>query len=80
MILPAKHLKPDRSLLGIGSEILTELEDEQTVSELWERLQAARATQSKSISFDWFVVALSFLYAIGTIDYSDGIVSARSPS
>ena len=42
MILPGKHLRPDRSLLGIGAEILDILDQEQTISELWQRLQDRR--------------------------------------
>lgn len=78
MILPGKHLKQDRALLGVGSEILTALEQEQTVSELWERLQDTRDEHANPLSFDWFVVSLSFLYAIDAIGYDRGVLTVRS--
>lgn len=78
MILPGKHLKPDRALLGIGSEVLAELAHEQTVSELWERIQGRRDKCANPISFDWFTLSLSFLYAIDAIGYDDGVVFMRS--
>ena len=78
MILPGKHLKQDRALLGIGSEILAALEQEQTVSELWERVQDGRDELANPLSFDWFVISLSFLYAIGAVGYEQGVLTVRS--
>ena len=78
MILPGKHLKQDRALLGIGSEILASLEQDQTVSELWERVRECRGPRMHPLSFDWFVLSLSFLYSIGAVDYAHGVISARS--
>lgn len=75
MILPGKHLKHDRSLIGIGGEILTVVETEYTVSELWEQVQVRRSSQESPLSYDWFILSLSFLYAIGAIDYEHGLIS-----
>ena len=78
MILPGKHLGYDRALLGVGGELLAQLDEPRTVSELWERSRFARSDQLVPISFDWFILALSFLYAIAAIDYADGIVTAKA--
>ncbi len=78
MILPGKHLQQDRALLGVGAEILGHLEEERTVSELWERVRSARGPLATPLSFDWFVLALTFLYATTAIDFADGVISARS--
>ncbi|MHC2424219.1 hypothetical protein ACVII1_007220 [Bradyrhizobium elkanii] len=78
MILPGKHLRQDRSLLGIGGEVLTQLTEPRSVSELWERTRLARTPGSPPISFDWFVLTLSFLYSIAAIDQSEGIIFAKS--
>ncbi|MES9874575.1 MAG: ABC-three component system middle component 6 [Candidatus Sedimenticola sp. 6PFRAG7] len=75
MILPGKHLKHDRALIGIGSQILEVIEDEYTVSELWEHVQVSRLPQASPLSYDWFILALSFLYMIGAIDYDHGLIS-----
>jgi hypothetical protein len=77
MILPGKHLRNDRALLGVGGELLSQLGEPHTISELWERTRTARTDKSAPISFDWFILALSFLYAIAAVDYADGIVSAK---
>lgn len=76
MILPTKHLPQDRALLGIGAEILGELTEPRSVSELWEAVQKARGRNPSAapLSFDWFVLALNLLYAISAIDHRDGIL------
>ena len=78
MILPGKHLGYDRALLGVGGELLTQLNEPRTVSELWERTRQTRSDQSFPITFDWFILALSFLYAIAAIDYAEGLVTAKA--
>ena len=77
MILPGKHLRPERSLIGIGGDILALLEQDQTVSELWRRLQAQRASAKTAISFDWFVLSLSLLFATGAVGFERGLLSKR---
>jgi hypothetical protein len=78
MILPAKHLPQDRSLAGIGVDILTQLDEGRTVSELWERVRSARTPSASPLSFDWFILALTMLYAISAIEYASNIISMRS--
>ena len=74
MILPGKHLKPGRALLGLGVEVLQSLETGHSVSELWERVQEKRANAATAVSFDWFTLCLSFLYAVAAIDYDRGVL------
>jgi len=81
MILPTKHLAQDRTLLAVGAEILGQLKEPRSVSELWETVREARRRipDSAPLSFDWFVLALNLLYALSAIDHSNGIVR-REPS
>ena len=76
MILPGKHLRPDRALLSVGGDILSVLATPAQVSEVWERVLGLRSTRNGAspLSFDWFVLALSLLYAIKAIDLADGLV------
>jgi hypothetical protein len=78
MILPGKHLRQDRALLGIGGEILAQLREPRSVSELWERTRLARGSNALPITFDWFILTLSFLYAISAIDQTDGVIFAKA--
>ncbi len=82
MILPGKHLSPRRAIAGVGAEILAQLDRPRDVSDLWERVRAARAAlqASSPISFDWFVLSLTFLYAIQAIEEADGLLRAGSPA
>jgi hypothetical protein len=70
VILPGKHLKPDRALLSIGGEILTVMGDNATVSRLWDDVRALRAKREGigPLPFDWFLLALALLFAIGAVD------------
>ncbi len=82
MILPGKHLSPHRAIVGVGAEILAQLDRPRDVSELWERVRASRGAlqEASPISFDWFVLALTFLYAIGAIDEANGLVRPGEPA
>lgn len=79
MILPGKHLKPDRALLSIGGDILAVMGAEATVSSLWDDVRALRAERESAspLPFDWFLLALSLLFAIRAIDL-DGEILTRA--
>lgn len=76
MILPTKYLPHDRALLSVGAEILAQLKEPRTVSELWECVREDRQSKitATPLSFDWFVLALNLLYAVTAIEYSNGVV------
>jgi hypothetical protein len=78
MILPSKHLRTDRALLRIGAEILSHLDEARTVSELWERVRSVRSSSSTPLPFDWFVLALTLLYAIAAVELDDGVIKAKT--
>lgn len=81
MILPTKHLRPDRTLLGIGADILAGLTDPMTVSALWDymRLRRSASNAQAVIDYRWFVLALDFLHMIGAIDVDRGVIRKASP-
>ena len=72
MILPAKHLSQERCLSGVGAEIIRQLDRPLSASELWVRV--CRANENFAPTFDWFALALSFLYAINAIDYDGQLI------
>lgn len=77
MILPAKHIPAERSLSGVGAQILGLLDEPRTVSEVWVQTKQQRLANGAPITFDWFVLAVSWLYTIAAIDYADGLLSRR---
>lgn len=77
MILPGKHLRHDRAMLGVGAEILARLDQPRSVSELWEHVRATRRPNTTPLTFDWFVLSLSFLYAISAVEDASGLVVAK---
>jgi hypothetical protein len=79
MILPTKHIKPERALIGIGAELLQILEKEQTVSGLWDTFRRSRANSNiAQIGYDWFVLALDFLFIVDAIRFSKGVIKRNS--
>lgn len=66
MILPTKGITPRTALLSIGAEILRALSGAQTVSKLWDDFRRADESHS-TITYDWFLLALDLLFAMGII-------------
>lgn len=76
MILPTKHIRPERSLLTVGGDLLDCLREPKTVSRLWDELRAARggAAEPAPMNYDWFVLALDLLFMIGAIEFDRGLI------
>ena len=79
-ILPTKHIRPDRSLLGIGADLLAGLAKPRTVSGLWDHLRLRRtASNSSAVDYRRFVLALDLLHMLGAIDFERGVIHRASP-
>ena len=70
MILPTKHIKLSNSLLNVGAEILKHLDDDQTVTSLWNKAR----TVSYVKTFERFTLGLDLLFTIGIINFHDGLL------
>lgn len=72
MLLPTKGISPQRALLTVGADLLALLDSPTTVSGLWERYsQKTRSTDRREkITFDWFALALSMLFALHAVDWN----------
>ncbi|WP_424628520.1 ABC-three component system middle component 6 [Bradyrhizobium sp. SYSU BS000235] len=77
MILPGKHIKQDRALIAVGGDILSVLDRAMTVSSIWRKVQVMRATREDAspVSFDWFILALTLLYAISALDRDGDLIT-----
>lgn len=76
MILPTKHIRPERALLTIGSEILAVLRGPMTVSRVWDEVRRRRgeAAVHAPITYDWFVLALDLLFAVKAVELENGLL------
>jgi hypothetical protein len=76
MILPTKHIRPERALLTIGADMLERLRQPMTVSRLWDEVRGRRnnAAEPAPINYDWFVLALDLLFMIGAIEFDRGLL------
>ena len=79
MILPTKHIPEERSLLAVGGRILLLLKREHTISSLWDEVKKSGEPHAGSlvVPFDWFVLALDLLFALGTVDLQHGVLRRR---
>jgi hypothetical protein len=68
VILPSKHLSETRALLSVGALVLSRLRGEATVSQLWDKVRPRRREGALGLTFDWFVLALDLLFAVGAIE------------
>lgn len=76
MILPTKHILPNRSLLGVGAEILQILNARpMTVSALWSEVRGnAEVRLGGAIHYGWFILAVDLLYLIGVVVLRRGVL------
>lgn len=81
MILPTKYITPERSLLGVGAEILTIVKKQsETISGLWDKIRKKHAVSSKNtpISYRWFILSLDLLYLMEAIRFEKGLVTVKA--
>ena len=75
MILPTKHLRSEASLIYVGGIIQNIIASTPlTIDQLWHgtKREYVKHSQDSDITYDWFVLALSLLYTINAISFSDG--------
>ncbi len=81
MILPTKHVRPDRALIGVSAEVLQILNRSMTMSRLWDEVRGRRSLHAPNapIDYQWFILSLDLLYAIGALDFDRGLVRRVAP-
>lgn len=81
MILPTKHVRADRALIGVGGEVLGLLSEPMTVSRLWNAIRERRSSVSTSapVDYTWFILALDFLFMVGAIESKRGVIIRATP-
>ncbi len=75
MILPSKHISEERALLGVGAVLLSNLEQQQTVTSLWDKVRNNRSIGN----YERFVLALDLLHITGVISMSQGMLQREVP-
>lgn len=76
MILPTKHVRPDRALIGVGAEVLDILKRPMTMSRLWDEMRGRRSLHAPNapIDYRWFVLSLDLLFMIGAVEFDRGVI------
>ena len=70
ILLPDKHMPVDRSLIGLGSLLLSHLESSATPSNLWDRVREKPEVRG----YQEFVLTLGFLHTIGVVKLIQGFL------
>ncbi|WP_400217501.1 ABC-three component system middle component 6 [Methanobrevibacter smithii] len=65
--MPNKCLKQEDTLLGSSAVIFNNLNDKQTLSELWDKVKQEEAIYN----FERFILSLDMLYLLGIIDFNE---------
>lgn len=71
MILPTKHISPQRSLLGLGAVLLRRIEKPKTIVGFWNEVREV----PEVATFQRFVLALDLLYTLGAVTLEDGLIT-----
>jgi hypothetical protein len=75
MLMPTKHIKTENALIGVGAELLSLLDRDKTASRLFYDLQGERhKNELATIHFDWFLLAVDFLFTVGAIRFDAGLI------
>lgn len=75
MLMPTKHIKTENALIGVGGEVLALLDRDKTVSRLFNDLQdLRRSNELTTIHFDWFLLAIDFLFSVGAVRFDSGVL------
>jgi len=80
MILPTKRIPEERALVRVGADVLKCLNQERTVSRLWTVVRERRSKRGSRdiLTFEWFVLSLDMLFALGLVDFVDGRIRRSS--
>jgi hypothetical protein len=73
--LPSKYVPIEFSLVGVASFLMDELDSNDTVSTLWDRVRSNPVVRS----FDRFADGLTLLYSAALIDIRGGIIFRTLP-
>jgi hypothetical protein len=75
MLLPTKGVGADRCLITLGAEILESLDRPMPLSVVWESLRKSptndEETGTTMVTFDWFSLAVTALYAMNTVEFDE---------
>jgi hypothetical protein len=79
MILPSKHIPPNRSLISVAAEVHELMIEKSTVSSLWNELNEmlSKSMRAGEISYDWFILSLDLLFLLDFIESELGFIQRK---
>ncbi|WP_166877708.1 ABC-three component system middle component 6 [Salinibacterium sp. ZJ450] len=79
MITPTKGIAPQRALVSVAAQVAMVLKEPMTISQTWASLKEwrERNRHTAPISFGWFVLAVDVLFALGALEYDEGLLRKK---
>jgi hypothetical protein len=79
VILPSKHIPPNRSLISVAAEVHEFIVAKSTVSSIWNELNEmlSKSMRAGEISYDWFILSLDLLFLLGFIENESGFIKRK---
>ncbi len=76
MILPSKHISPERALFTTSTFLFGLIKEQMTISQLW--LTAKHEfSRSYPLYYHEFILGLDLLFMLGYIDFIEGKIQRR---
>lgn len=69
-LLPTKYVPLESSVVGQAGSLIALRQTNQTINELWQKARV----QDPNFSFSEFTTSLTFLFIIGIVDSSNGLI------
>nr|WP_321353132.1 ABC-three component system middle component 6 [uncultured Methanoregula sp.] len=73
MILPDKSITLANSLVGLGYTIINNLQNQETISSLWEKTRKS----NPALSYEKFILSLDLLYTLDLIILEKGLLKKK---
>ena len=74
MILPTKHVSVAQSYLGMGAQVLAQMDRPLTLTRLWERVRGPASITS----YEDFLLTLDLLFSLDAVDFADGFLRRKA--
>jgi len=67
----------ERSLLGLGADLIRLLHEPMSESQLWTAVQELKKSDKTPLTFEWYILSISMLFSIGVVELRNGRLYLR---
>jgi hypothetical protein len=80
MILPSKHIPPNRALITLAAEVHELINGKSTISSLWNDFNEVlvKSMRAGEVSYDWFILSVDLLFLLDFIKSENGYIKKKT--